>query len=326
MRWTALFAVALAAAALPAVEDREIFASPDPRGAIVRVQPFPFNRLADAALASATGTDPLPIPQWFSVAGATDATPIVLSTWIPHGLSEDEAVVVKGVEGNTGANGFWRVHVLDPSSFVLVGSSGNAAYAGGGSIFPMAGQPRPPGPRNAAGEFLWTPWFSNPAAFDPTEFFSSDGQSGTGEVTTLPASPGDSFLAQEVDGSLFSSGEQLWLSVECRMPQPYLGVGVQSLRFLVTAVWGNVTTYSVSFPASAMTVSYQRFAMTFTLPARPMPPGSLLRVEIQNQVGNGPPLRMDWARPMLHAGSTPAPWTSDVGPVARSHDFYVPPS
>jgi uncharacterized phage protein (TIGR02218 family) len=71
-----------------------------------------------------------------SVTGATNASPIVITTSTPHGLKQGQRVVISGVTGNTAANGVWRVGVLSwgASTFSLVSSNGNGAYAGGGTV------------------------------------------------------------------------------------------------------------------------------------------------------------------------------------------------
>lgn len=68
------------------------------------------------------------------VAGATNASPIVLSTTTPHGWLDGYGIVVSGVGGNTAANGSWRVTVVDATSVELDGSTGNGSYTTGGEV------------------------------------------------------------------------------------------------------------------------------------------------------------------------------------------------
>jgi len=70
-----------------------------------------------------------------TVTGATNATPIVITTSSANGLVSGDEVVVSGVTGNTGANGTWLIIAVSASSFSVVGSVGNGVYAGGGAIF-----------------------------------------------------------------------------------------------------------------------------------------------------------------------------------------------
>lgn len=68
-----------------------------------------------------------------SVSGATNATPIVLTT-ATHSLASGDLVNVSGVGGNTAANGVWIINVLTATTFELIGSAGNAAYTSGGTV------------------------------------------------------------------------------------------------------------------------------------------------------------------------------------------------
>jgi hypothetical protein len=68
-----------------------------------------------------------------SVTGATNASPIVVSA-AAHGLSTGDAVDIQGVAGNTAANGFWKVTVVNANSYSLDGSTGNGAYTSGGTV------------------------------------------------------------------------------------------------------------------------------------------------------------------------------------------------
>jgi len=72
---------------------------------------------------------PLGVP----ITGATDASPIVLAA-ANSGLTTGDRVAVKGVRGNTAANGNFTVTVSG-SNVTLNGSTGNGAYTGSGYIF-----------------------------------------------------------------------------------------------------------------------------------------------------------------------------------------------
>lgn len=69
-----------------------------------------------------------------TITGATFATPIVITTTVANGLVTGDQVVISGVLGNTAANGTFIIAALTTSSFQLVGSVGNGAYAGGGTL------------------------------------------------------------------------------------------------------------------------------------------------------------------------------------------------
>lgn len=68
-----------------------------------------------------------------TVTGATNATPIVITT-ATHGLSTGDRVTVASVGGTTGANGDWAITVVSTTTFSLDTSVGNAAYTSGGTV------------------------------------------------------------------------------------------------------------------------------------------------------------------------------------------------
>ncbi len=65
------------------------------------------------------------------ITAASNATPIVITS-AAHGLATGNTVKVEGVGGNSDANDTWIITVVDANNFSLDGSSGNAAYTGGG--------------------------------------------------------------------------------------------------------------------------------------------------------------------------------------------------
>lgn len=67
-----------------------------------------------------------------TVTGATNATPIVITT-SNHGLNTGDSITVASVGGNTNANGTWVVTRVSSSTFSLDGSAGNSAYTSGGT-------------------------------------------------------------------------------------------------------------------------------------------------------------------------------------------------
>jgi PKD repeat protein len=75
-------------------------------------------------------------PSGTSINGATNASPIVLSTTGPHGLQTGNTITVTGVGGNTAANGTFTVTVVDANHVSLDGTTGNANYTSGGSATP----------------------------------------------------------------------------------------------------------------------------------------------------------------------------------------------
>ena len=66
-----------------------------------------------------------------AISNATNATPIVITTGVAHGLATGDEVLIRGVLGNTAANGVWKVTMLTTTTFSLDGSVGNGAYSAG---------------------------------------------------------------------------------------------------------------------------------------------------------------------------------------------------
>jgi hypothetical protein len=77
----------------------------------------------------------LPEPvQPLAVSGATNATPIAVTTTADHSLVTGDYVFVDGVLGNTAANGYFQVTVTSTTSFTLDTSVGNGTYTSGGRV------------------------------------------------------------------------------------------------------------------------------------------------------------------------------------------------
>ena len=68
------------------------------------------------------------------ITGATNATPIVITSASPHTLATGDFASLSGVLGNTAANGTFTITVLSSTTFSLDSSVGNGAYTGGGII------------------------------------------------------------------------------------------------------------------------------------------------------------------------------------------------
>ena len=66
------------------------------------------------------------------VESATNASPIVVGS-TAHGLTVGQVVLISGVTGNTAANGTFVIAAVTTDTFTLTGSTGNGAYAGGGT-------------------------------------------------------------------------------------------------------------------------------------------------------------------------------------------------
>jgi hypothetical protein len=68
------------------------------------------------------------------ITAATNATPIVLTTSVPHGIVDVGTVTVSGVLGNTAANGTWIGERVSTNVIKLRGTVGNGAFTSGGNL------------------------------------------------------------------------------------------------------------------------------------------------------------------------------------------------
>ena len=79
-----------------------------------------------------------------AISGATNATPIVVTTVTPHNLNNGDYIFIADVAGNTAANGFRRVYaVTGERTFSLMSATatstiaGSGAYTSGGTVVPV---------------------------------------------------------------------------------------------------------------------------------------------------------------------------------------------
>jgi hypothetical protein len=68
-----------------------------------------------------------------TVDGATNASPIVVTTTTAHGLQTGMRVTISDVGGNTAANGTFVITKVSDTTFSLNGSTGDGAYTSGGT-------------------------------------------------------------------------------------------------------------------------------------------------------------------------------------------------
>jgi len=67
-----------------------------------------------------------------SISDASNTEPIYI-TCAAHGFLTGESVVIADVEGNTSANGRWKIYAFSYNQFALIGSSANGDYTTGGT-------------------------------------------------------------------------------------------------------------------------------------------------------------------------------------------------
>jgi hypothetical protein len=72
-----------------------------------------------------------------TITGATNTTPIVITTSTVHGVVDVTRVTVAGVGGNLGANGSWIAERTSTTQLKLRGSVGSGAYTSGGTVTPI---------------------------------------------------------------------------------------------------------------------------------------------------------------------------------------------
>lgn len=92
----------------------------------------PTYRAYGTAGLQANGTGSLTFKDTGTVTGATNASPIVITS-ANHKLTTGMKVTIESVGGNTAANGTWTITRIDANTFSLDTSTGNGAYTSGGT-------------------------------------------------------------------------------------------------------------------------------------------------------------------------------------------------
>lgn len=92
----------------------------------------PTFRVYGAAGPVASGTGSASAFESGNVTGATNASPIVITS-AAHAVVTGQAVTVASVGGNTAANGTFIATYVGVNTFSLDGSTGNGAYTSGGT-------------------------------------------------------------------------------------------------------------------------------------------------------------------------------------------------
>ena len=98
----------------------------------VNLDALPTYRLYGPSGLMDSGTGTCTLKESGSVTGATNASPIVVTS-ASHGLTTGTRVTIASVLGNTGANGTHTITLVDTNSFSLDGSAGTGAYTSGGT-------------------------------------------------------------------------------------------------------------------------------------------------------------------------------------------------
>jgi hypothetical protein len=69
-----------------------------------------------------------------AVTGASNTSPIEITTGYDHYLATGDKVYITGIAGNAGANGYAGVTVTGPKTFTLNGKAGSGTYTSGGAV------------------------------------------------------------------------------------------------------------------------------------------------------------------------------------------------
>jgi hypothetical protein len=69
-----------------------------------------------------------------TITGASNTAPIEI-TIAGHNFHTGDEIFIVGVEGNTNANGRWKIEKTGDDTFTLIGSIGNAGYTTGGTAY-----------------------------------------------------------------------------------------------------------------------------------------------------------------------------------------------
>lgn len=105
-------------------------------GDTVRIEEAPiYDTGVNATWTSVTSRGITPFGT-FTITAATNAAPIVCS-FTNHGYSTGDVIQISGANGNTAANGIWKITVTSSSQFSLDDSSGNGTWSSGGAISPI---------------------------------------------------------------------------------------------------------------------------------------------------------------------------------------------
>jgi predicted aspartyl protease len=106
------------------------------------------------------------------ITAITNATPAQVTS-TAHGLSTGDTVVIVGVAGATGANGYWTVTLVDANNFTINNGSNPGVWTSGGAIVRLSVDAFlsaiPAGARTALTGNLGSKTVSSQAVFDAND-------------------------------------------------------------------------------------------------------------------------------------------------------------
>jgi len=197
--------------------------------------------------------------------GASNASPIVISTTAPHGFQSGMQVSVTGVAGNTAANGTFTITVIGAMTFSLNGSTGNGAWTSGGQatgllsgnpIFAVAPNP-PTAEQNAVTASLGL------TADDVAAILAFSGAANTLSLPTL----GTLLKYQRLSSSQSLGIPELILWIQLAAINPFNGTPADTLQFsrrLALLKSKGLGAYDIDYLLRGQSAS--RTALAFTTP------------------------------------------------------------
>lgn len=264
----------------------------------------PFNKFYNANIESSVTTANVAIGVGKVISGATNATPIVITTTTNHGLATGDFVQIHRVSGNVAANGLWQITVLSPTTFSLDTSVGSGAYAGGGTAIPRVGQPDLPAGFDSGGSLLWSVWYTDAGGVAE---FVSDGAFQTGEVRLLPDASNVSDLVQIIDSTKFRRGLHMTLSVFVRAP-----IAPNDIELSLRIVRPSLSEDVVTIDGSRITTDHRRIVFNFSMSETLVAEQNIFFIFRSTLKPGGTPREIFLFKPMLAIGDIPPGWTSQI--------------
>ncbi len=170
-----------------------------------------------------------------AVGGATNASPVVITTTTAHGYTTGDVVSVSGVNGNGGANGNYSITVLTSTTFSLDGSTGTGAYTSGGYVAKVNQEISNIGwMANAFTGATWLYSQTTPADYAAGLLNGSTTDAGGSYGTGTPSL----VVANDVRAGE-TGNAQLWYSGDVLSCEPVLSMGVSNAgtSYLVGQFW-----------------------------------------------------------------------------------------
>lgn len=179
----------------------------------------------------------------YTVTGATNATPIVVTVSSTTGLTNSSVVSLSGVLGNTAANGIFGIGSVTGTTFTLLGSAGNGAWTSGGTVAIGSQAEAPNYYRDSAGDVFLTfnPPFSGVIEVGSGNSGGGGGGGGGGSFSAITSgvNSGGNTMTVGSTSTLTISGTGIINANEINSAQPPVStqyLGTNSFRQLTVAL------------------------------------------------------------------------------------------